>query len=341
MALKEYSPQVSDFTVTLQSSPLVTFFNSCKAWADTRIDLIIGGVVFFPIPHNDGNDPLTGDRMFHTQGLAIKVAVWNISGDPDTLEYCPDELRIYTNNPALYTTPPPASTVVVLNQNWEIVYTAPDRFRKITGLSPGDPSTIPGAAREFDLVFLEFSKFCELAGISLNRFTPTGTPPDYYVLEESVDYYRPGTEPLPANRGIQMSRASFDFDYSYFDTSSVLVDVDLGKARTLKFNPYPVPLLTDVASRPAVAYQLGIPCPPIWQNGGSSRLVRAAVELASKTGYIPAGEPPLPPDSPAAGRSGKPSFKDSFNTNPIFRLLLFLLGAMLFALITLLGKGCG
>lgn len=356
MARLENASKLSDYRITFPSQPFADFFNGCKVRVDALNSglspgdpqFLIGGILLLPITQIVSGSPDT----FHTYGLRIKGVIWDSSFDPSMLEFYPSPIpeptdpMVISDLTTLVLTATETSTTPIFSQEWEIVLdpsdptsvTAAAKFFKITGLQPGTPSTDPAGAREFDLVFLEFSKFCELADIVVNPDFPTS--PDYYIVGQTEDSYYGAVQgiPAPEDRGIQVSRATFDFDYSYMDTSSsppVARFVDLGKARTLKFNPYPVPELQTYDSRAAVAYQLGIPCPPIWRNGGLSRMVEAMLKAGQKSGLIPEGKqlPATPPPPPAM--RGDTSFGASFKNNKWFRLLLFLLGALLLAVLGL------
>ena len=363
MAVQENNSQISDFKIAIKSQSFATFFNTCKAWLDSsgRSSFQMGGVVFFPIPFQFGGMNLEGERLVHTYGFHIQMAAWDMDSDPASLVYCGDSpnlinMTLFTDNTTLLTgtgglVTPAAATATLLEQKWKLVLnptppldpddpTGVTKFFKITGLKPtDDPKTTRGGAREFDLVFLEFSKFCELADIIINP-APSTTSPDYYIVGQTEgSYYEKAAIPLIDQRGIQISRATFDFDYSYqkeiLGVPSI-VDVDMGKTRTMKFNPYPEPRLSDYESRAAVAYQLGIPCPPIWRNGGVSKLVRAALSKGIEQGIVPpVPSLPDPPPSPPAMRSDT-SLAGSFKNNKWFRLLLFLLGALLLTVVGLL-----
>ncbi|HMX41814.1 MAG TPA: hypothetical protein PKD78_15860, partial [Saprospiraceae bacterium] len=333
-SVSEYGPSVSDYRIDIKSEPLATYFNTCKSWVDTQPNMQIGGVVFFPIP-TEYDAPLTpGTRVFHTLGLVLKVAVWDSLVDPQKLDYCPDDLRIYTNNAALYVGgAPPASTLEVFDHQWDLAYGDPTLFSKITGLQPGDPPSTPGAAREYDLVFLEFNKFCDLASIIVNpAYDPSAADSPYYIVTDEPGnyYFNQAPPPAAAQRGIQISRSSIDFDYTQTTPATVTspataTRINMAKFRSLKFNPYPEPQLPNYDSRVAVAYQQGVPCPPIWQNGALSHAVRLAVSAGLKEGYIPATQEPFGLPTPPSAREQDFSFSSSYKSNPLFRWLFFLL----------------
>lgn len=324
----EYNLKVADYSISIKSIPFKNFLNDClndPIFTVPDPDLIIDGIIFTPLIDTytiiiDGQP----QPYFHTYGVRAKAVAWDLS-NLGTLVLSNLDFDVITNDGGLRPNPPD-QTAIVFNQLWQTVFTDTLRFYKITGGSQGTP--LNAFAREFDLVYLDIDKFCELAGIVRNTKTLTGL----FEMGETGSYYiPPSTTPAPIDRGFQISRASFDFDYTIY-TSTTTTPVELGKARTLKFNPYPEPPLLSEASRPSVAYQLGIPCPPIWKNGIQSQVLRKAFEQAQENKLVPESPwlPPEPPNPP------KPTFLEVIKGNGwargLFLLLLLLIAYLLFLL---------
>jgi hypothetical protein len=120
-----------------------------------------------------------------------------------------------------------------------------------------------------DLVYISLEQICFVSAIRLIK-TAASTF-EYKVEPTYYGYYtdQPGT-PTPEKMQFQISRAFISINTpndGNLNNNRNERTLELNNYRTLKFNPYPEPILITTGNEPALAYELGAPCPPKWNTG--------------------------------------------------------------------------
>jgi hypothetical protein len=123
-----------------------------------------------------------------------------------------------------------------------------------------------------DLVYISIEQICFVSAIRLNK---TGANLYNYIVEPNYyGYYNEQPNLLnsltPDNMKFQISRAFISINTpneGNLSNSQGSETITLNNYRTLKFNPFPEPVIVDTGSEPALAYELGAPCPPKWNPG--------------------------------------------------------------------------
>jgi hypothetical protein len=244
----EIPERMKDFDVKVQSKIIAQLLKACKA--TLARDQEIAGVTFISQPKDTVRTDGTGNIDFYLERLKAVVTLWKIISP--TIK----SFEFWEENDSEKT----------LSIN---VSESTDASRTAVEVGISDIDVIEQAnyfnqTREFDLVFVSFEQICKLGCINPDTFDINPTGYGYYASEPSA--------PSPENMYIQVSRA-----FMIMDSEERPGELeDLGKFRTLKFNPYPKPVLRKVEKRPVLAYILGVPCPPIWEPNS----VRAEVSLA-------------------------------------------------------------
>jgi hypothetical protein len=111
---------------------------------------------------------------------------------------------------------------------------------------------------EFDLVYISIEQLCYVAGIVQNT---NGR----FIVDTSAYGYYLSNELRGLSMNFQMTRAFILIDTTV--TGNSTDPNNLTRYRTLKFNPFPEPIITIRGDEPALAYEMGIPCPPKWKPG--------------------------------------------------------------------------
>jgi hypothetical protein len=219
----------------------------------------IAGLIFF-----NTNLPVVVSET--ESNLWFAIAVWG--GEvPEKLYYYNGSTRLVENLSQLES----AHKIFCRNQENDDILVSNSNVALNPDLSSVNP---------FDFVFITIEQFSFAAGIwfgspgscSDNTIFPTNklidfSIPDgeFIVCPRSYGYYQTS---IPQDNDIycQITYAFIVLDYfeqnQNGDRNRILYS---NPFRTLKFNPYIEPALSNTSERPAIAYELGTPCPPMWK----------------------------------------------------------------------------
>lgn len=202
------------------------------------------GFCFFPLIESQAHTGNPNLNDFSTTGLIATLAIWEKSQSLGNVPE-PREIGIYsfTANGVPQSIEEAGKLTLDVNRlgsSYKYVTLRPSTGARQL-LNPSD--TIYEATREFDLVFLDYNSFRDLA--TSNYFYPNGVRP---------------SDPSTGNvqEGIIIERF-----LSVMDSDQ---DQDMDYYRSLIFKPLPLPELGNTTTEAAVAFKIGDFCPPYWRR---------------------------------------------------------------------------
>ena len=240
-----------DFEIKIKSERLAGILNSVTAWLRNKSgNPTINGIIFYP--KTAGEDKITGREYFYKDVLAFQF-VYSVNINNETKLFFAndfdDERFGWQNAFRVEGTPMKEFT---FSQAPELDPNDTPEFRAIEVLA-----TPYSGLSEFDASYLSLSQLMFTAGIVLSK-VDAGTyrylvNPDYY------GYYREPQQVNSSDMYLKINRAFTSFNVE--ESTSV---AQMTTYTTLIFSPFPIPILANRYMDPALAYEIGLPCPPRW-----------------------------------------------------------------------------
>lgn len=240
-----------DFEIKIKSERLASILNQVTNWMrDKPGNPTINGIIFYP--KTAGEEKVTGREYFYKDVLVFQF-VYSVNID--------NEAKLVF-----------ANDLDDERFGWQIAMRGdgtPMKEFSFSQASELDPNDIPefraievlatpySDFKEFDASYLSLSQLMFTAGIVLSK---VGESTYRYVVNSSYyGYYRAQQQVDPADMYLKINRAFTTFNVE--ESTSV---AEMTTYTTLIFSPFPVPQLASKYMDPALAYEIGLPCPPRW-----------------------------------------------------------------------------